>query len=321
MRRRSSKEIAVMQGSLPYILHAAMLHPENKFKISLWKLLDKWISEIAPMENPEAINTIIRDQKGTFLEPFELNNVSFKAASFLTRLSIFNINNNSSRFRICSELTIGNSGGLVITNNLASFYSEVFSLGKNKLSNSNSRFFAPSMIACKPFHSQYIKDLNVHVRSDDVGLYILINASFLKLIGWVSEGEQLEFRDIAKKLSNNSLIGHKKITASSIGLSFVSSENGITIRPKSPESLIRFTSYLAQGQKLYLSALENYDAEIALPKSGEGDAPVQIIANDLFAIDWIDVKGLEAPALDSSIVAKISKWSFAHRNFRISEEG
>ena len=317
MRERSPEEIAVMQGPLPSILYAAMLHPDDNFKDKLWQLLDSWVAEVAPMDNSEAINILIRNEKGTFLEPFELNELELKAASFLSRLSIFNIINKSNRFRICSDKTIGNSGGLVITNNLASFYSEVFCLGKNKLINSNARFFAPSMIGCKPFHSQFIRELFIDVGSDDEGLFVFINNAFLKLIGWASGDSRSDFAEVAKKLSNNSLIGQKKVSVSSIGLSFMATDNGIKITPKSPESIIRFSSYLAQGQKLYLSGLQNYDVEIALPKEGEGRAPVSITANDLFAIDWIDVKGLGTPALDASMITKITEWSFGHTSWQI----
>lgn len=309
------------QGPLPYFLLAATQHPDKQFQKKLWSELERWLDEVAPVENSNNIIAVLKNEKGTLLEPFELSEIPLKVAAFLCRLTLFNKFNRAYRFRICSELTIGNSGGLVVTNNLKSFYSEVYVLGKNRLLNSNTRFYAPSMshVGLGCFHSS--DKLFASVEADDEGIFIFLSIPTMLQIGWIASVDISQLSDLARKLSNNSKIGIKKLATTTVGLAFKAVDNGIKISAKSPESIIRFTSYLVQGEKLYLSCMSNYDAEVALPKEAEGQATIRVSANDLFAIDWMDVRELGAPVLDQADISKIGEWAFFHNDLSSQTKG
>lgn len=301
-----------MQGPLPLILLAAEKHPEHQFRRALWNTLNGWVNVAAPIDDITPIIHLLTNEKGTFLEPFELGKASLQTASFLARLALFNASNQASRFRVCSDKTIGNVGGLVITNNLASFYSEEFVLGRNRLLNSVIRFYAPYMSSLIPISSNYAQGLKAYVNSDDGGLFILIESHLLELVGWVPRNDVYAMRDVANKLAKHSTIGIGKTPVSELGLSFSVVDDGLKISPKSPEAIIRFSSYLVQGQKINLSGLLNYDLQISLPREGQGDAPITIVANDGFALQWMNVEDLGFPNLELHEIEKIRNWAFDH---------
>ncbi len=310
-----------MQGPLPLILLAAEMHPDLKFKQSLWKKLDDWLNIIAPTDANPQIQRILKNERGTFLEPFVLGETSLKTATFLIRLALFNINTKATRFRTCSDTTIGNSGGLVITNNLASFYSEEFILGKNRLLSSSIRFYAPYMRSMIPLRDDQAHAIKAHVDSDDDGLYIIVNKDLVRVLNWAQELDDYSLREVTKQLAKSSTIGDEKISVSKLGLSFSVINEGIKIAPKSPEAMIRFSSYLVQGQQIHLSGYPNYDLRIALPKIGHGNAPITVVANDGFALPWMDIDDLGAPNLDAKQIKKICDWAFEHSHWQNNPVG
>ena len=298
-------------GPLPAILLAATEHPNKSFREQLWDRLDKWLLDHSPTIEETEVLSIIESQKGTFFEPFRLEENSKKIAIFLTRLALSE-KISMSRFRIVSEDTIGNSGGLIITKKLKNFYSERYVHGKNRLIKSDLHFFAPSMKVDGPFKLRDENKLFAIMKSDDKGLYLDIPNELIAHVGWKNWSTHNELRQLINKISLNSRIGNKGATFSSIGLSFEVAENGFQLAAKSPESLIRFSSYVVQGQSIHLSGARKFGMYIELPKQAEGKATINVVAQDDFADHWMNTKKFGAPELTDNEIKKISDWSFQH---------
>ena len=298
-------------GPLPAILLAAIEYPDASFRDQLWDRLDKWLLDHSPTVEEAEVLSIIEGQSGTFFEPFRLEKNSTKLAIFLTRLALSE-KIGMSRFRIVSEDTIGNSGGLIITKKLRNFYSERYVHGKNRLITSDLHFFAPSMKVDGPYNLRDKKPLSAIMTSDDKGLYLNISNDLIRHIGWHSWASQSELLQLIHKIGLNSRIGSKGATFSSVGLNLEAGENGFQIAAKSPEALIRFSSYVVQGQSIHLSGARHFGMSIELPKNAEGKADVSIIAQDDFADQWMNTKKFGAPDLTADEIKKISDWSFQH---------
>ncbi|NCW13295.1 MAG: hypothetical protein EBV82_09100, partial [Chitinophagia bacterium] len=74
-------------------------------------------------------------------------------------------------------------------------------------------------------------------------------------------------------------------------------ENGFQIAAKSPEALIRFSSYVVQGQSIHLSGARKFGMSIELPKKAEGKATINVVAQDDFADQWMNTKKFGSPDL------------------------
>jgi hypothetical protein len=206
---------------------------------------------------------------------------------FLIRLAFSNASS-ASRFRVVSEDTIGNSGGLVVTKNRKAFYSERFELGKNRLINSSIRFFAPSKRVIRPLKMSDREVLHASMHSDDKGIYVELPTQLLELVGWVGGGNQADLNSLAGVLLTASYIGPKKLLISSIGVGVEATDRGVRLTAKSPEALIRFSSYVVQSQSVRLIAGSRFQLSLQLPSTAVG------------------------LALQRDDVDRITDWSFHH---------
>lgn len=297
------------QGPLPLILLAANEHPDEKFRAHLWSCLDGWLETRSPTIAYDDLCAILSEQAGTFLEPFRLGGGAKRQAIFLSRLALAEASSGS-RFRIVSQDTIGNSGGLVITKNKNAFYSERYVLGKNRLVKSGIRFFAPSVSVAGPMKATVGKDLYAIMYSDENGMYVELAKSLLNLVDW-----DLNRGGLTGELFANSHIGSKKLPISSIGMGVEGTDKGIRLAIKSPESLIRFSTYCVQSQSIRLIAKNRFQLSVQLPSTAEGPAPVTLTANDNFASEWMNVADLGTPSLDAADIEKITNWSFHHMSW------
>lgn len=300
------------QGPLPIILLAANDYPDRVFREHLWSRLDGWVDGLRPMLSYDLLNAIVSEEKGTVLEPFTLSTESKRIALFLARVA-FSKKIASSRFRIVSEETLGNAGGLVITSKGKSFYSERFQFGKNRLTRSEMEFFAPSMkVETSIINDASIKPHGI-MHSDDKGMYLDLPVDVFNFVGWIDGAGKSQLTSLATRLEKNSTIGPKNLSILSAGLGVEAIDEGIRLSVKSPEALIRFTSYVVQSQSIYLSANERFDISLLLPSSAEGSVPVTIIARDEFAHDWMNIEGFGAPTLERNEIEMITEWSFQHK--------
>jgi hypothetical protein len=299
------------QGPLPVILLAANEHPDATFRAHLWSRLDDWLEAQSPSIAHDDLDALVSGEKGTFLEPFRLEGDRKRTALFLTRLA-FSRTSSVSRFRLVSEDTIGNSGGLVITKSHKAFYSERYGLGKNHLINSGARFFAPSMQGGCPMRSSVQEPWHASMHSDDKGMYVELPERLLELVGWLEAGKTQDAKSLAGALLSDSRIGPKKLPITSVGVGLEATDRGLRLVVKSPEALIRFSSYVVKSQSIRLIAQSRFQLSLQLPSTAEGRVPLVVVASDEFASEWMDVRDLGAPILERADIEKITDWSFHH---------
>jgi len=312
----------VTQGPLPLILLSAREHPDDQFRENLWSTLEEWLIKKSPRFDETIATSRLEGHKGTFIEPFRVSGEDMRLASFLLRLSLSE-EVDASRFRIVGEDTIGNEGGAVFTRNGKSFYSERYALGKNKLLNSFTQFFAPSMKVNPPRRMASGRIPPARMEAVEDGVFIFLDSHSFDQLDWITEPEAQEFKALARGLTAESVLGDKNVSLSDLGLSIQAGDTGIVIGSKSPESLIRFSAYIVQGSRITLKGVGNYEFVIQMPKTGTGEANCMIVAKDGFAGDWMDVSGFGAPDLDDDDILKISEWALPHEAWtdRIIEGG
>ena len=299
------------QGPLPLILLAAREHPDAEFRRKLWLVLDAWLETKSPRFDDVKAMSLVTKQKGTFIEPFSVSGPDQKLAAFLLRLALSE-EVNASRFRIVGEDTIGNDGGAVFTRNDKSFYSERYAHGKNKLHSSHIKFFAPGMKVEPPKRTKNGKISPARMEATEEGVFIFLDSFSFENLDWISEPLEKEFKDLAKGLTSDSVLGDKNVPLGDLGLSIQASEKGIVIGSKSPESLIRLSAYIVQGSRITLKGVGNYEFVIQMPKTGNGDAICLVVAQDLFALQWMDVTGFGAPDIENEDIKTISEWALPH---------
>ena len=299
------------QGPLPLVLLAAKGHPDCKFREHLWVVLNSWLDSQSPRLSRDLVENLLNGEKGTFIEPFMLNSEDMRIAVFLVMLALSN-GSHATRFRICSADTVGSSGGLVITQSGASFYSERHVFGKNHLINSNMLFFAPEVSVAGPCQSQNKERIFASMRSDENGLYVDLPAEALQRIGWMSTKSEHQLKSLVATLLKNSVIGPKLLPLNALNVDILANNDGLCIAVTKPESLIRFSGYIVQGDFIQIKANNDFEIAVELPKTAEGPAPITIVAGDTFATDWMNVEGLAVPMLEPADIAEISDWAFNH---------
>jgi hypothetical protein len=300
------------QGPLPLVLLAARGHPNADFRAQLWSRLDGWLAEQSPRSSKIAMEALISQERGTFLEPFRLDAEDLRIATFLARLALSE-KSPVSRFRIASADTTGDAGGLVVTRSGKSFYSERYALGANHLVNSNLRYFAPSMLVVGPVASTAGGKLHATMRSDEKGLYLDVPVSVAQRVGWAQVPSEL--KALCSSLLKNSVIGPKLLPIASLKADVSATEAGLCLSVTASEALIRFSGHVVLGNLMWLKADNRFEIAVELPKTAEGPAPITIVASDTFARDWMDVDGLGIPPLAPVEIAEISTWAFQHAHW------
>jgi hypothetical protein len=301
----------MIQGPLPLILLAAREHPDADFRQKLWSILEAWLDTKSPRFDEVKAMSLVAKQKGTYIEPFTVSGADQKLAAFLLRLALSE-DIDASRFRIVGEETIGNDGGAVFTRNGKSFYSERYAYGKNKLHNSYVQFFAPGMKVEPPARTAKGKFPPARMEAAEDGVFIFLDSPSFDNLDWISEPVEQEFKALAKGLTSDSVLGEKHIPLGELGLSIQAGDKGIIIGSRSPESLIRLSAYIVQGSRITLKGVGNYELVIQIPKTGDGEADSLIVAQDQFALEWMDVTRFGAPAIDDEDIIKISEWALPH---------
>ena len=124
-------------------------HPSVDLKEAIWSQLESWLNGLGAQFSEDEVEGIFEEVRGTELEPFYLKDEHRRIANFLVRVA-FTPSVNLQRFRIASQDTIGNAGGLVLLSNRKYFFSERFAFGKNRLERSNLKFYAPTTVPILP---------------------------------------------------------------------------------------------------------------------------------------------------------------------------
>ncbi len=108
-------------GTFPLMLLAAFKHPQPAGREKIRGFLSEWVDSLEPKYSAQKIETVLKNNHGTALEPFRLNEDEQWAAILLTRIA-FSKKKNQTRVVINSSFNPEQRGGLVLTNNLKHFF-------------------------------------------------------------------------------------------------------------------------------------------------------------------------------------------------------
>lgn len=218
---------------------AGFYHPDLDSRASLRAVLDTWLDELGSAPEHGEIMALLSAEKGSLVEPFTLTNEDRDCAAFLARIS-FSESVAHTRFRVVGRDTIGNEGGLVITNNLQSFYSERFVHGKNRHRQASGCAFIPSKVPLGGRENPSV--INATISAEEEGFRIVVPIPECRY-------DQATF---ARSFQENSRIQGAAETFYSLGLRVECHGQDVHVLTGSPESMIRVMAYMVGKSTLIL---------------------------------------------------------------------
>jgi hypothetical protein len=309
-------------------LYASRKHPDKKLQKRLFEATSEWVEEALPDYSTEDICEVISNEKGTVLEPFDLTSADIELASMLMRMAFSRVYLQT-RFRIVSRETIGSDGGLVITNNLNSYYVERFAHGTNRTVPTDAWTFSP---ASEPSTREVTKlvrpKVKVSCRFADEGMLIDIKIPTLEAMNWASKNvahdENLAPVPISQRgnthsglirdLMTYSTIGSKKGSLEDLGLRIDLTENRIVIAPKSPESVVRLTAHLMKKSVLLLDPGPSCRGRMKLliglqpPAEPQVDLEYSTVFTEGVLRNWLNIEMDRGPYIEKGDRYKIFEW-------------
>lgn len=218
---------------------AGFYHPDPAARSSLRAVLDTWLDGLGSSPDPGEITALLSAETGTAIEPFVLTKDDLECATFLARAS-FSRTVAHTRFRIVSRETIGHDGGLVLTSNLRSFYSERYIHRKNQHLQTSGWTFIPSALPAAGANSPSM--INATVSSEEEGFRIVVP---------IRECRH-DPATFARSLQKNSRIQGTDDSFSSLGLRVECHGRDVHVLTGSPESMIRVMAHMVGNSTLVL---------------------------------------------------------------------
>lgn len=143
-RTKTSRELVPSPSNdFSVALWAGSCHPDAGLRRRVLGRLDDWIEKGEPYFSDVEITRALDGVAGTPLEPFVLTDTRLSAAVRMVRVA-FSRRMQQTRLRLVSEETLGNSGGLVLTDNLKGYYVERWAGGENIQVPKSGWFLAPA---------------------------------------------------------------------------------------------------------------------------------------------------------------------------------
>ncbi len=274
MDRRSHYDSEVFR----LVVAGGFYHPDADARQLLRRLLDSWLSHLGETPPDDEVREIISSESGTVIEPFSLTSTDLDCAVFLARAA-FSEKGAQTRFRVASRGTIGPDGGLVITNNLQSYYAERYIHGEHRSQPRKGWAFVPA--AVPEAGSDCPRMVAATLKSDDQGFRIVVPLPECR--------EDPAF--FAVQLQRNSKIRGVKRSLSDLGLRIECHRGKVHVLSGSPESMIRLMAHMVEQRSLTLQG-----------ESSESDIPITLIR-----LDAPQEKPIKLPAMTGSTSA-YSSW-------------
>ena len=252
---------------LPLIFASAFQLPNPRLRSSILRKLDSWVESQLPYFGEDEILDRLDRQRGTEMEPFVLNDQDRKIAAMATRLAFSRLGGDQTRFRIVSRETLGVTGGMVLTDNLGSFFLGRDSRGNHRRISDRTWYIAPAEMEQHEDLSPTIRgrsssspaattthrrsQLRVTFGSDHQGLYLSIsNLPCRQLTDRRTFRPVREFQELGRVLDLDRMDRGRSFNE--LGLRVTTSGDRIRISTGSPESILRFTAMAAEERILEL---------------------------------------------------------------------
>jgi hypothetical protein len=231
------------------VVAAAFYHPVSDDRAALRKLLDHWLGRLGHVRAPDEIRHVIASAKGTVIEPFALTEADLDCAVFLAQAAFSKLGAQN-RLRILSRDTMGCEGGLVLTQNLNSYYVERYAHAKRLPQPNSGWAFVPSMVPdntapCHQFTSAFLY-------SEDQGFRIVVAMPEAKT----------NAAQIARQYQEHGSIEGVSQSLAQLGLRVECNKGAVHLLSGSPESMIRIMAHMASEKTLTLTG---YKGDGGLP--------------------------------------------------------
>jgi hypothetical protein len=192
------------------------------------------------------IETLLRTQKGTGLDPFRMSDASYRAAARFARIALGS-KHRQRAVRFVSEATIGVAGGLVVDRDLnVDYYPRSILEGKRRTP-WDLWYFAPSQL-----RGGASSDVTVEIGECGAhrGGLTILKAWSDALTGWRKP------KEVQEAVRKSASIGPNKLRH--LGLSVqINSSGQLYISAASPETMIRVAAALGDGHILRLEGIND----------------------------------------------------------------
>jgi hypothetical protein len=250
---------------LSLIFAAAFQLDDAEMRSSILESLESWIVRQEPYFGEDEIRDYLDRQQGTAMEPFELNDQDSKIAAMATRLAFCRLGIGKTRFRIVSRETLGVTGGVVLTDNLRSFFIERYSRGEKRSISDRTWYVAPAEIAQPEVRSSSAQrstrkipgitkrrgQPRVTFQFDHHGLHLQISNLRCQQF---SDRRTIYlaplFQEFGRILDGNQVDRGRSLNK--VGLRVTNANGQVRISTGSPESILRFTAMADEGRILEL---------------------------------------------------------------------
>lgn len=280
------------------VLLAAMEHPDAAVQTRIWNDLYRYLESLHPRWSIEAVAEHLSGATGTVLEPFRLSPDGLRVAAYLGALA-FSDMGSQSRFRTVSEETIGIDGGLVVTNNLRSYYVERYAFGFRRRSPKAGWFVAPAK--APQLHGGNVQRAKLQLT--DTGFRLLLPVGPFQQLG-----------DLHLTALHTHVLGserHEPLAVSLVQNAAISGYIGLATT--TPEEMIQWSA-LMERQAILVVCVGDADAACRWylrlrPELLEEDtAPVLYAGVELLYSNWIRVTTSLAAALSQELKVDIARW-------------
>ena len=292
---------------LKLLVAAAFYHELQEDRALLRDALKQWLGQQTNVLDEEAIRNCITSEQGTALEPFNLTDEDIDCAVLLAQIAFCDAVGEA-RLTLVSRETIGERGGLVLSNNLKSFYSERYIYGKNRRIQKSGWRFIPNNLKGLGDFEAFSSKAQIYFGEDG----FTISCPNPKI------GES-ELSEALRLYQKHSRIDGNAASFSDLGLRVESSKGVITIQTGSPESIIRAMPALMEERLL---VLETNEAErfpsiiirLAIPEE-EACSLKAIYGNPPLSYRWLHCGSLPAFKLTPKLIHAVGRWCRPHSDW------
>ena len=295
---------ALESDLLKLVVAAAFYHESAEDRAFLRASLEAWLAQQSGVLDEKEIRTCISSEQGTLLEPFRFTEKDTECAVLLAQIAFCDAVGET-RLTLVSRDTIGERGGLVLSNNLKSFYSERYVFGKNRREQKAGWRFIPNNL--KGLGDVKTLSNKAKINYDDDGFTITIPNPNI---------DDTDFPEALRSYQKYARIDDNEATFSELGLRVESSHGEIKILTGCPESIIRLMPALLDEKLLILNTKEDERfptiiVRLAMPE----DEPLALKAiydNPAFNYRWLCCGDLAKFKLSQGIIQSVGRWCRPH---------
>ena len=292
---------------LKLLVAAAFYHELPEDRALIRESIEQWLVKQSNVLDAVAIRNCITSEQGTALEPFNLTEEDIDCAVLLAQMAFCDAVGES-RLTLVSRETIGERGGLVLSNNLKSFYIERYIYGKNRREQKSGWRFIPNNLKGLGDFKALSSKAQIHSGEDGFTISIPIPK-----IGVSDLSEVLRLYQKYSRIDGNAA------SFSDLGLRVESSKGIIKIQTGSPESIIRLMPALIEEKLLILKTeeIERFPTimlRLAMPEE-ETLAMNAIYGNPSLSYRWLRCSDLPGFELTPKIIHAIGRWCRPHSDW------